>query len=51
MEDPQDEYIALGEFIAKFVVSNQHSTNFAGIELGQTSAQARMTWDAFRARH
>jgi len=51
MEDPQDEHVALGQFIPKLVVSNQDAANFARIELGQTSAQARMSWDAFRARH
>lgn len=33
VKDPQDEYIGVGQLIAKLVISNQDTTNFARIEL------------------
>jgi hypothetical protein len=51
VKDPQNEYVRVRQLISNFVISDQHTPNFARIELRQTNTQSRMGRDALCPGH
>ena len=49
MKDPPDEYFAVRQLVAQFVICNQDTTNFARVELRQHPEQTRVTRSFARA--
>jgi hypothetical protein len=50
VENPENEDIGIGHFIANFVVAHQNSPHFAWLKFCESRPKTRISGDAFRAR-